>query len=465
MINDNLFDFINQLYLNKQYQQTLSECTNLLSQNSDDFRLWYLAGCSSFELKNYQSAMSCLYQAATNNPRFYEAFHMLGNLFLAMDEKDNAIKFWLEAEKLNPKGLVTITNLASIFLDLNNYKQASLYANKALALNSNCIEAIRCLQKIAQHKKDLRLVQSNLEKILLIEPNDALANFDYSYILFLRRSYKKAFYHYEFRKKLQDRLDQYNFLPFAEGITSGCKKILIYHEQGFGDNIQFVRFLPMLEKQNIFFGVQNSLNKLFSYSFPSIKMISDIDGDMEFDCCTSLMSIPYEIGLDNIPIGQYLFVDKHDVELFLKKINSNKFKVGLVWKGSSFNKSNLEFCNFENFLDLENVEFYSFQLDSEETNPKIKHFKTAFNDFYDTAVAASAMDLMITIDTAIAHLCGALGVATIVLVNDDLIDWRWMVDKNGFSMWYPSVVVHKFQSKNKKEIIGKVKLYLRNVVL
>ena len=455
-----------QFFQNKMYSDALHCCTELLANDNSNYSLWYLAGSASFELQDYDLSMNCLYHAISHKSDFDEAYHMLGNIFSIIGETDNALIFWSEAVRINPNSPITLTNMATVYLNKGDLPTAEEYAKKAINLDKKSIDAYRCMQKIYQKYKNYDQMEFFLKKIIKYNPYDPEANFDFAYLLFLRHEYIDAFKHYEYRKKLPSRIEKYNFLPFSEKEIVNSQNLLIYHEQGFGDNIQFARFLPYLENYSISYAIQNGLNRLFQFSFPLIKMVSTVDSNMDFDCCVSSMSIPYELQISDIPNSKYLMISDSDVVEFKLRLGADKFKIGLCWKGSTDNKSNLEIDFFEEIFKFENIQVFSFQTIYDiENNSNIIDLGSKFSDFYDTAVAASCMDIMITIDTAVAHLCGALGLKTIVLVNGDNFDWRWGLNGSQNSVWYQNATILEINKDEPEISRDKFNQILRNVVL
>jgi len=227
---------------------------------------------------------------------------------------------------------------------------------------------------------------------------------------------------------------------------------MIYHEQGYGDTIQFTRYLPKLYKfkdTKVIFGVQETLNKLIKYNFPNNEIISTLDDNLKCDYSLPLMSIPYKFDINNIkPLKQYLKVDAKDIKNFQQKhIIKKTFNIGIVWQGSQGHnkdkKRSLKLSYFERLLDIPNTTLYSLQIkDNEEIeNTNIINLGQHFNDFYDTAVAIKSLDLIISIDTSVIHLAGALGKECWVLISHHP-DWRWGLNTTT-NDWYKSITLFR----------------------
>ena len=121
-----------QFFQNKMYSDALHCCTELLANDNSNYSLWYLAGSASFELQDYDLSMNCLYHAISHKSDFDEAYHMLGNIFSIIGETDNALIFWSEAVRINPNSPITLTNMATVYLNKGDLPTAEEYAKKAI---------------------------------------------------------------------------------------------------------------------------------------------------------------------------------------------------------------------------------------------------------------------------------------------------------------------------------------------
>lgn len=388
------------------------------------------------------------------NPRFTEAYFMLGNVLFASHMYEDSIDIWKEALKIDNSHSIIYSNIALSFIKLNNTNKAKEFLELSLNIDCNNEDAYIYLAEIYKIESDMINYKNNLLKAISINSKNPKTNFNLSYIYFLERSYIKAYFHFEFRKELIEQKHNYNYLPFEKYNFQNTKNksLLIYHEQGFGDNIQFIRFLNNMKCSEVSVGIQNSLNKLFSYNYPDIKFKDVILAQDKYDYMIPIMSIPYFFKIYNINNSKYLKVDEKDtIEFKNKFLNNNKLNIGIVWSGSRTSEvaqlKNLEISDFEPLFD-EKYNFYSLQIDGNEEIKKYKNIKilgNTFKDFYDTAIAIKALDLIITIDTSIAHLTGALGQKGFVLSNENLLDWRWD-NINHKSIWYNSIKVFKYSN-------------------
>ena len=228
--------------------------------------------------------------------------------------------------------------------------------------------------------------------------------------------------------------------PFDDEVVVVC-------EQGFGDHIQFIRYLPLLKEKvkKVYVATREPLMELFKKNYPEIEFIThdEIKPEMQSIRITDLAYI-LDIDFDHIPSNEgYLTTEPAEIK-------SNKLKVGLCWEAGSagirtmINRT-INIKLFENILNMENVQVYSFQvqdtLKGNERYPQMINLAKEFKNFEDTAKALKAMDVVISVDTSVAHLAGALGVKTFLMLPY-ATDWRWFNDTKT-TPWYKSIEIFK----------------------
>ena len=244
--------------------------------------------------------------------------------------------------------------------------------------------------------------------------------------------------------------------PPWQGESLQGKRVLVYVEQGFGDAIQFCRFLPRLTEMGatVHFHCQSVLTGLLS-TMAGVDKVESLDLDQvdrkEFDYFISLMSLPYllDTNAGTIPAEiPYLQVDNKQQAFWQQRLAQDSFKVGLVWAGSGGHlkdkRRSLSLDDLGELADVKNVSWYSLQkgpaeqeLATTDTPLEIIDLAPEINDFSDTAAIIANLDLVICVDTSVAHLAGALGCPTWVMLYNGP-DWRWQLERED-SPWYPSL--------------------------
>lgn len=242
--------------------------------------------------------------------------------------------------------------------------------------------------------------------------------------------------------------------PIWDGKTDiQGKRLLVTWEQGFGDNIQFIRFMPLLKQKTQANIIHICLEKVFRLfqSVPGIDYLIDKAPIPAHDYQLGIQSIPFLLGLNReeqlLPMP-YLHADISLIDMWRPKINTNNLiKVGLCWSGGKAYmhgaKRNTGLHYFLNLFSDPRIQLYSLQtpISAEDADillaGNIQNFNDDLTDFAETAAVISLLDIVITVDTAVAHLAAALGKPTLVLIRYET-EWRHPRDRN-ISPWYASM--------------------------
>jgi hypothetical protein len=292
----------------------------------------------------------------------------------------------------------------------------------------------------------------------------------------LKGNYKAGWANHEIRITLAERAAVYvlvhklfKVIPQWDGKSSlKGKNLLLMHEQGFGDTIQFVRYVRNLLDQGVHVAVHvvDPLERLFRTLPPEVKLVKHSDKLPNCDVSYLMMSLPHALGTDTVEhipsYPSYLSATAEDIakwKQFLEQkaiVAAPKLRVGLVWAGNPDHGSDLKrsipLDVMASLLELKEIQFVSLQkggkpgdLDRLENDFKIINAGQEFTDFADTAGMIANLDLVISVDTSVVHLAGALGAPTWTLVAFSP-DWRWLQHRDD-SPWYPSMRLFR-QKKN-----------------
>jgi tetratricopeptide (TPR) repeat protein len=354
--------------------------------------------------------------------------------------------------KLNPNNAEAYLNLGVANHDIGNFSKALECYDNALIIN-----------------KDYKEVLWNKSHTLLI-----MGNFAEGFCLYESRLNVNKFINNE--RKI-------NISKWTGKEDLKGKTILILGEQGLGDIIQFVRFLPLVKKigAKVIFMVDKSLISLFSEINGVDKLLAYEDNLPEFiNFHCPLMSLPFifQINLDIIPSSKkYISVNKSKSEYWNSKLGSKiKTRIGIVWSSVSNieneNKRSIELQKIINLLPVDKYEFISLQkvIKPEEKvyfkevgSKYIKFYGSELFDFSDTAALASCMDLIISTCTSVPHMTGALGMPTWILLRH-IPDWRWQMGRVD-SPWYKSVRLYRQDdSYDWDKVLATVSNDLRNII-
>ena len=287
-------------------------------------------------------------------------------------------------------------------------------------------------------------------RALATAPDHAQAHWNRALLWLLLGDYDKGWEEYEWRwrnKELPTPAVDYP-RPVWDGSPLKGEEIFLYAEQGMGDAIQFVRYVPLVQELGgrVILGCDRPIERLFSQIRDIVKIVTPQSAVTTFACHASLLSLPRIFGtrLETIPAQvPYLRPDKTLSKEWAKRLaDVPGLKVGIVWRGNPAQKVNpVRSCPaslLEPLARIPGVRLFSLQKDpGEEGIPNgITDIAADLDDFTDTAAAVEQLDIVISVCTSVAHLAGALGRPLWVMLAFNA-DWRWLHDRDD-SPWYPT---------------------------
>jgi Flp pilus assembly protein TadD len=288
-------------------------------------------------------------------------------------------------------------------------------------------------------------------KALQFDPGNFDARWNLGLLDLLEGNYPAGWLNYEARhQRTTPNLRRFT-QPQWKGEPLNGERILLHAEQGLGDTIQFLRYVPMVNAAGgrVVLDVPAEVRRLAAAMEDVAAVIATGEAIPEFDWQCPLLSLPLAFGttLDTIPNDvPYLVVPNEPQEAAAKRAwTEHGLRVGLVWAATTrqFEDSDrsIPLSLFESVLSSPNTNFFSLQLGSparelDGQRIPITDLRDAIHDFADTAALISHLDLVITVDTSVAHVAGALGKPTWVLLPFSS-DWRWLVNRDD-SPWYPT---------------------------
>ena len=475
----------------KNFDLSIHHLTRATNLNKELFQGFNNCGVAYLAIKNKEKACEMFMKALQINPYFKDALLNLAIHYYGLGELSNAFnacKRILEFDKQDSQVLFLYGN---ILRDLKRYEEAlqnydmalifdtknpSLFSNRgnilrtiglyemaidsydqAIFLDPNFSESHCNKGSTLRFLNYLEEAIPCFDRALKIDPRSVSALVDKGMTLMTLGKLEEGLPLYEYRWENESfkALKKDRNAPLWDGKTSlQSKRILIHAEQGFGDTIQFCRYAfniisiggtPILE-------VPPTLVSLLETLSPRCQVFPTGSITPKYDFHCPIMSLPlcFKTNLSNIPCPEpYLSADPKKVKLWKEKLEYTKKqkKIGIIWSGNPdhLNDANrsIELKQFLDFLP-ENLTYYSLQKDVQKQDRKIlstakniRHFSDSLNDFSDTAAYASNLDLIITVDTGLAHLCGALGIKTWIVLPLNA-DWRWFRCRDD-TPWYQSV--------------------------
>lgn len=378
-----------------------------------------------------------------------------------------AIVYYEESLKITPKDANVCNTIGYLYKLIGNKYQhldeQIKYFEKAIELDPKCIQTIRNLAVTYPLVGRGEDAVKYFQKLLELEPvvDDYVA---YSHLQIQLGNFAEGFKYYEYRFLRKGNPLEYPVFdkPRWEGQKISDKTLLVHYEQGFGDSIQFFRYLeqvkPLVKK--IIFRVQDELVDLLRNNIDGIEIVglSTPLCELSFDYQIPLLSILHATNatIDNIPHTQgYIQADKSKIERYKKDFfNNDCLKIGISYNGAQFGNArrNVPLEYFYPLTKLKNIRLYSFQkgfgaeqLKNVSSDIEIIDLGATFKDFSDTAAAMANVDLFITSDNSVFNLAGAMGKKTFVLLNKHS-EWRWFYDEE-ITPWYDSVKIFKKQNE------------------
>jgi ADP-heptose:LPS heptosyltransferase len=298
--------------------------------------------------------------------------------------------------------------------------------------------------------------------VISLYPNDPNAHYNLSSVLLSQGKTTEGFREYEWRWQSRDwsPIRQYWGRPLWKGHKLAGETILVWHEQGFGDSIQFVRFIQELAKQDceIILEVQQELHRLFTACLESgnVRLLRQGAKPPTFHLHVPMLSLPHLLGYDfetASAFKPYLVPRQRDLEDWRGKLktrtpaeNRKKKRIGLVWKGSPTHPNDRNrSMTWEQIAPLveqhkHRFQFFSLQKTEKPGHPDVIDLSDAMTDFGITASMVAHLDLVIAVDTSIIHITGAIGKRAWVMLSHTP-DWRWVLGEER-TKWYPTVSLY-----------------------
>lgn len=465
-----------------------------LSLKPDDAGLWNHLGNLLWQLGRKDEAAQHLQQALKLNPQYWEAAHNCGMLLLELGRHADAVKCFDAAEKLNSNSAALYQMRAVCLSAVNRFEEAQADYERSIALDPSLAEthnnlgllhwrfdrleqAFACFDRALALRPDFHAVLNNkavvllhlqwldeafatLQRSLAAAPNDAQTLFYLATLQLLTGDFERGWRAREARWRLPTvgLVDR----GFSQALWRGDqslegKTILLHSDEGLGDAIQFARYAPMVAAlgAKVILEVEPPIQQLLG-GITGVAECAGRSSPPAFDLHCPLGTLPLAFGtrLDTIPFAQgYIPAPPAArVKAWQDRLEGrlgphNRFRVGLVWAGNSDHKNDhnrsMSLRTLAPLLDCD-VQFVSLQKGVRHQDRAFLNERSDIVDlteqlanFSETAALMSCLDLVISVDTSVAHLAGALGapVWTLVPFNPD---WRWLLNRND-SPWYQSM--------------------------
>ena len=406
--------------------------------------------------KSYDEALKVIDKALSLEAGSADLWNTRGQVLQSLKQYDAALKSYERAISLKPDLAAAFVNICNVLMEQQRLDDALAASARGIAVHPDSAPLHLLRGNILLHLGRREDSLKSYDAAVAADPDYHEAHYHRGSTLLLTGRYEEGWRDFEHRWQVADCGFDRPVLQAAgwHGEPLNGRSIVVYSEQGLGDTIQFARFLPEVVRHGgkLTFLCHPNLMRLFKPLAADFEMVGSVDGGRRFDFQCALMSLPLRLHMP-APRAErsYLSADSDLVARWRERIGAQGFKVGLCWQGNP--KGRIDegrSIPLEKYLPLASVPGVRLislqkthgleqlnQLPPGMTVETLGDFDTGEDAFIDTAAIMNGLDLVITSDTAIPHLAGALGVSAWVALKH-VPDWRWMLERND-SPWYRSL--------------------------
>ncbi|HEX4066335.1 MAG TPA: tetratricopeptide repeat protein [Acidobacteriaceae bacterium] len=404
------------------------------------------------KLGRLEEAATHYERAVALRPNYVEAWSNFGVLLRQQGKLEESAACLVKALNLRPNSAEAFDNLGNTLRDMGRLVESAACHERALALKPDFAQAHNNLGYTLRKQGKLAESRESYQRALVLDPGSPDIRWNLCLLDLLEGNFAEGWRHYEVRFQREGNRPRSFSKPIWCGEPLNGARILLHSEQGLGDAIQFLRYIPLVHAAGgtVILNVPRALGRLAA-SLPGVDTLTVEDESLPpFDWHCPLMSLPlaFKTSLDSIPNRvPYLTVPKEALQRLNDLHGTNReLRIGLVWSGNpkctEDQIRSMPLSSFRSVLELDGLRFFSLQLGAAAAQlgtieTPITDLSSAINDMADTAALVMGLDLIITVDTSVAHLAGALGKPTWTLIPF-APDWRWLTDRED-SPWYPTM--------------------------
>ena len=445
-----------QHLLAQEHAQALGLVNEVLQRRPQDPGALALQGLALAGLGRLQEALSAYLASLEIDGQSVATWTNLGNLLQRMQRFADAWVCYQRGVTLDPHSASTLCNMANALLRLGHYDLGLDAANQAIQWRTDYVNAYATRAQILGHLGELDAALQDYARAIAMEPHQPHHRWNRANTLLLNGALSAAWPDYECRQQLstQDHPLRDHTQPRWQGqpLSKGAT-IFVYPEQGLGDTIQFSRYVLLLIEQGAHVILQTpaALAPVLQTLHPHLRLVTTADEAGPFDWHCPLMSLPlaFNTHLDTIPAYErYLSSLPDRLQRWSACLGpQRRARIGIAWSGNPDHHDDvfrsLALNEFLSFLPVQ-ADYFCLQKDIRSTDLEtlraredIFCFGPLLEDFGDTAALCELMDLVVSVDTSVAHLAAAMGKDTWILLAHNQ-DWRWLMGRED-SPWYPSV--------------------------
>ena len=467
----------------RQLDAALASLNQAIALEPDNAETHNIQGTVLQGLQRFDEALSSHNKAIALKPNYVAAINNRGVALHELKQFDAAIASYNQAIALKADYAEAYNNRGSTFQKGQQLEKAIADYGQAIKLKADYAQAYNNRGTALQELRQFDAAIADYDQAIALRPDFAQANFNKSLILLLLGNFEKGWPAYEWRwQHASENLHEATRI-FAQPLWLGKeslanKTILLHSEQGFGDTIQFCRYARLVADRGaqVIFEAPKPLLSLLADLNSVSQWVAEGDPLPSFDYHCPLLSLPlaFNTKIDTIPFTEkYLYSDPSKVTQWQRILGiKTKPRVGIVWSGSTVHRNDhnrsILLADLVQYLPSQ-CQYISLQKDIRHDDKKtlsihskVRQFCELISDFSDTAALCELMDIVISVDTSVAHLAAALGKPTWILLPFSP-DWRWLLNRTD-SPWYTSAKLYRQKEANDwHSILEEVKADLLNI--
>jgi tetratricopeptide (TPR) repeat protein len=490
-----------------EVDSAISLLKEAVRRRPDHVQAHHNLGIALADKKKFEEAIASLKSAIERDPGYADAHFNLGAVFNQLNRDEDALASFQRAHDLRPGHLDTLNNLALAltrrhrsdeaivllqhalrlcpdftaarnnlglaFIDVGEYAQAERCFQESLKTEPKAIDSLNNLGTTYKEAGNLKRALAHYELAVRLKPDHISARWNRSLCLLQMGNYARGWAEYECRRKKPGHQMLSFPKPYWDGAPLKGRTLLLHAEQGRGDAIQFIRYAGLVPRDggNLIFYSPRDLAVLFA-DCPGIDLIiADRQPLPDFDVHASLLSLPHLLGLHR-PVAKtpYLMPSEERRAPWRNRLSAIPgTKIGIAWQGNPKHANDhhrsMPLRLLAPLAELPGIRLVSLQRgygiqqmeDFRMAHPleSFEHIEDDAVAFAESAALISELPLVVTVDTAVAHLAGSLGVRTLVATSRHN-DWRWQVDRSD-NDWYPRMrLIRQQQLDDWKPVVAEI---------
>lgn len=443
------------LKLLKKPEEALRVSNEIVKKFPNEYESYLNLGNLFASWRLFPKAVEPYSRAIRLAPDKTQAYNNIGVVYKELGRNEEALCAYQKALELNPNDSAALNNLGNLRRNMGDTQGAIDYLKRSITLNPNYADAYSNLGAVYKENKEFDCAIFYYQKALALNPEHTNAKFDIALMDLSNGHYENGWSGYEYRLKMNELLAKTHVYtsPLWQGESLHNKTIILQTEQGFGDNIMFIRYAPYFNELGAKVIVRTRIELVAL--FRSIQEVDEImceeDPLPAHDFYLPLLSCPqrFKTLLHSIP-RKFPYLGSPEKSQF--SFDQKSLHVGITWSGSPTNRGHKDryigLKILSQLFDVDHITWYSLQIGEDSHEIQSLHLhdtiidKTELlTDFAQTAAFIQALDLVISVDTSVAHLSGALNKKTFVLLSKPA-EWRWM-QEGETTPWYESLVLFR----------------------